>query len=283
MINNLKQVAKHSLVYGLGNISVKLVGLILIPLYTNPKYFSVQDFGAISLLDVTIELLISILGLSIYQAFTRWYWDKEYLARQKVFFYNFVVQCNHCTNLWSTIFLFSNQFSIFIFGDGTFSYTLKVVFISAILQIFAQTILTLLRLQSKSFFYSILQMTKLTFTLAITIYLIVYLRRGIRGIYEAQIIGFIPFLLMVVRYVVRNIKIKFEWRILKDLITYSLPMMLGSISATILTIFDRYSLNYLASLNDVGIYSLGYRISNTIRIVVVTSLQLAISPLIFQK
>jgi O-antigen/teichoic acid export membrane protein len=110
-----------------------------------------------------------------------------------------------------------------------------------------------------------------------------YFKRGIKGIYEAQIIGHASFLLMLAGYTVRNIRFTIELRILKEMLKFSFPLVLGSISATILTIFDRFSLNYLATLDDVGIYSLGYRIANTIKIVVVTSIQLAISPVIFQK
>ncbi len=284
MINNIKQVAKHSAIYGLGNISVKIIGLVLIPLYTNPKYFSVEDFGIISMLDVTIELLIAVLGLSIYQAFTRWYWDKEYISRQKNMFFTMLVFNIIIVLIAGLPFYFlSDRLSLALFANSKYEFVLKIIYVSVIFQVIAQSVFTLMKLQSKSLFYSSMQILKLAVTLILTIYFVVFQKKGIQGIYEAQILGFIPFFIIISIYVFKNLAFKFEFGILKELIKYSIPLMLGSISATVLTIFDRYSLNYLASLEDVGIYSLGYRIANTIKIVVVTSIQLAISPIIFQK
>jgi O-antigen/teichoic acid export membrane protein len=40
MLSNIKLAFRNSLIYGLGNVSIKLAGLILIPLYTNPQYLS---------------------------------------------------------------------------------------------------------------------------------------------------------------------------------------------------------------------------------------------------
>ena len=43
MFKDIKQVMKDSVLYGIGNVAVKLVGFILIPLYTDAEYFSKID------------------------------------------------------------------------------------------------------------------------------------------------------------------------------------------------------------------------------------------------
>ncbi|MBN2214151.1 MAG: polysaccharide biosynthesis C-terminal domain-containing protein [Bacteroidales bacterium] len=284
MINSIRQVAKHSAVYGLGNISIKIIGLVLIPLYTNPVYFSVNDFGAISLLDVTIEFLIALTGFSLYQAFTRWYWDKEFINKQKSIFFtslSFILFSLFCFGM--PFYLLCDQLALLLFNDSGFTYVLKILYISVSLQTISFGIFTLMKLQSKSILYSLTQILKLFITLGVTIYFIVHLKRGIKGIYEAQIIGHIPYFLFLVKYIFKNIQFHLEFKILREMLKFCLPLVLGSLSATVLTIFDRFSLNYLATLDDVGIYSLGYRIANTIRIIFVTSVQLAVAPIIFKK
>jgi O-antigen/teichoic acid export membrane protein len=284
MLNNIKLITKHSIVYGLGNISIKIIGLILIPLYTNPAYFSINDFGAISLLDVTIEFFVALTGFSLYQAFARWYWDKEFINKQKSIFFtslSFILFSLFCFGI--PFYLLCDHLAILLFNDCSFTYVLKVLYFSVSLQTISIGVFTLMRLQSKSVLYSLMQILKLVVTLGVTIYYIVYLKRGIKGIYEAQIIGHIPYFLFLVKYIFKNIQFRLEFKILREMLKYCLPLVLGSLSATVLTIFDRFSLNYLATLDDVGIYSLGYRIANTIRIIFVTSVQLAISPIIFKK
>ena len=45
MLNPIRQSIKGSVIYGLGNIAVKVVGFLLIPLYTDPRYFRWMTSG----------------------------------------------------------------------------------------------------------------------------------------------------------------------------------------------------------------------------------------------
>ena len=69
MFKDIKQVMKDSVLYGIGNVAVKLVGFILIPLYTDAEYFSTADYGLMGLLEVTSQILIAVMGLSLYSGF----------------------------------------------------------------------------------------------------------------------------------------------------------------------------------------------------------------------
>jgi len=67
-------------VYGLGNISIKLIGLFLFPLYT--ETFTLQEYGVIGILDITSQILVAIIGLSLTSALFRFYFDKKYAEKQ---------------------------------------------------------------------------------------------------------------------------------------------------------------------------------------------------------
>lgn len=71
MFKDIKQVMKDSVLYGIGNVAVKLVGFILIPLYTDAEYFSTADYGLMGLLEVTSQILIAVMGLSLYSGLIR--------------------------------------------------------------------------------------------------------------------------------------------------------------------------------------------------------------------
>ena len=67
------------------------------------------------------------------------------------------------------------------------------------------------------------------------------------------------------------------------MLTYSFPLIFAEISGTIFTITSRYCLKFLTTLYYVGIFSLGFKISNTLKVLIVSSVMLAISPMIFKK
>ena len=77
MQTKIKKILKNSAIYSTGNSATKLVGFVLIPIYT--KYLSIEDFGVLGLVEVTSQILIGVFGLALYRAFIRWYWDPQIL------------------------------------------------------------------------------------------------------------------------------------------------------------------------------------------------------------
>ena len=63
MFDVFKKTLKSSLLYGAGTVSSKLIGFILIPLYTS--YLTIADFGILSLVEITTTLITAIISLKI--------------------------------------------------------------------------------------------------------------------------------------------------------------------------------------------------------------------------
>jgi len=175
MLNSIRLSLKNSLVYGLGNIAVKVIGFVLIPLYTDPKYFSVDDFGIIGLLDITGLVIIAVISSSMPQSLIRWYWDKDHRNNQKgIFFMSFTTQIL-VSILFCCLFLpFSGKISVLVFRDIGWSFALKLVILSSALQAINNIINMLIRIQSRSVLYTFTNLFKLLIVLLLTIYLIVF-------------------------------------------------------------------------------------------------------------
>jgi O-antigen/teichoic acid export membrane protein len=281
LLNNLKSTVKNSIIYSLGNITTKIIGLVLLPIYT--KHLTVTDYGILGIVEITSQLLIAVFGLSLYRAFNRWYWDKEFKNKQRsIFFTSLVFLFFIAILMFICFYSISEKLSFLLFDSVEYKYLFNLMMISAGLQIVVMMISALMRIQVKSALYTFTNVIKLIITLLITIYFIAYLKKNVEGIYEAQIIGFTIYILILAKYVLSNIKIKFELKILKGMLAFSFPLMLASISGVLLTIADRYCLRFLDNLSTVGSYSLGYKISNTIKIFVIRSGQMAISPVIYK-
>ena len=82
MLKDFKLLAKNTLLYSFGNIATKIVGLILLPIYTNKDYLSISEYGILTDIEILTQLLVAILGVSLYQSLTRWYWDKELIKKR---------------------------------------------------------------------------------------------------------------------------------------------------------------------------------------------------------
>src|SRR3989442_11116534 len=69
----LKRLARHSLVYGLGGIVSRILAVLLLPLYTS--YLGRAGFGKIETIVALTTVLVIVLRLGISSAFFRFYFD----------------------------------------------------------------------------------------------------------------------------------------------------------------------------------------------------------------
>ncbi len=284
MFKDFKNTIKHTFVYSLSNLSIKLLGLILMPIYTNYEYIGREEYSAFALLEVTSQILIAVFGLALYQGFNRWYWDEEYKDKQKSLFFTILIaSCAVVLLMYASLLPVSGNIASLIVGKASYGYVFSIMVIVSGLQIVQNVPNTLLKLQSKSGYYSLINIIKLVFVLGFTLFFVVVKGRGINGIYEAQLISGVIYLLVTSPYIKRNIKLVFEKVLLKDILKYCTPLMFASISGMLLSAFDRYCLSFMGYTNDVGIYANGFKIANTIKVVIIASVQLALNPLLYKK
>lgn len=269
---------KDSLIYSLGNISTKVIGLVLLPLYT--KELAVSEYGVLGTLEITLQVIIALFSFSFYQALNRWYWDKDYKNRQNSIFFTalaFVIAM--AVFMSGFIIVLSEPLAVVLLNDACYSYLIALMVISAALQIVSQIPLTLMRLQRKVILFAVSNIIKLAITLILTIYFIVYRGKKVDGIFEAQIIGFVFLLLINSRFVMRNVHLRFEYSIFREMLQFSYPLMISSVGGVILTVADRYTVRFIKGMNDVGIYSLGFKIANILKILIIHSVGFALTPI----
>ena len=83
-------------------------------------------------------------------------------------------------------------------------------------------------------------------------------------------------------YLQRNLlKIKFDKKVLNNLVTYSGPLVFAALAAIASSYVDRIFIKNLMSLKDLGIYGVGFRVASIVLILTV-AFQSALTPLIFK-
>src|SRR5690554_5032844 len=67
--------AQHALTYAIGNIARKLIGFLMLPIYT--RFLSPADYGAVGLLGFALALLEPFFGARLAQAIPKFYFDTK--------------------------------------------------------------------------------------------------------------------------------------------------------------------------------------------------------------
>src|SRR6266516_3574949 len=73
LAGQIKRLARHSAIYGLGGLVSRILAVLLLPLYTS--YLTTADYGRIETLIAGSTVLLIVLRLGISSAFFRFYFD----------------------------------------------------------------------------------------------------------------------------------------------------------------------------------------------------------------
>ena len=281
MLEALRSTLKNTFVYSIGTFSSRLVSFILIPVYTS--HFSVEEYGIMGILEISAQVLIAMLGFSLYNAYFRWYYDKQYGGRQKSILFTILVFLFFQITLFVILgFSFQRYLSMLLLNSDQYVYLIRLLLVVCSFESIGILVATLLRLKEKALYYASLQVIKLLVNLLLTIYLIVYRGKNIEAVYEAQVIGNIVYFVLILNLLRKSITLQFEGKLLREMLSFSAPLVLTSVSGIVLNITDRYTLRFISGMSDVGIYSLGFKLANTIRVFVIGSVSLALQPMIFK-
>ncbi len=281
MFTEIKKTLSHSSIFALGKMSAKLVGFILLPIYT--KNISVQDYGILGVLEIIDLLGGHILSVGLPQAILRWYnLAKQEAEKKKIIFSSFVFLLLINIIFILLTILFNRKASEWLFSQPQFGVLLIIVSFSIIFTNLARVAQTLLRIEEKSVLYSVSVLGQFTVSLVLNIVFVAYLKWGVQGVLLANMISTGCLFLVLFPYLIKKMGLQFESQLLKEMLTFSYPFILTAIAATILNMGDRYLLSKLSTLTEVGLYSLGYKYSNILKIFVVDPFALGLPIIAWQ-
>jgi O-antigen/teichoic acid export membrane protein len=237
----------------------------------------------LNLVEANLQVFISVFGLGLCYAFERWYYDPDFKEKRNSIF--FTILCvTTCIALFliATLFPLSGVLSGVLFESQAYADIFRLMLINAGFEIIAQTPNSLIRLREKPFLFTTANLSKLVTSIIATVVFIVHFRLGLKGVYYAQLTGILVYFLILSRFLLSHIHIGFEWKVLKDMIRFRFPFLLPVIALNVFNFNDRFVLSNTVGVIDAGIYSLGAKLANTIKVFLITAIWLAITPTIYK-
>jgi O-antigen/teichoic acid export membrane protein len=263
-------VLRQSVIYSIGNILSKLSGVLLLPLYLH--YISEEEFGVVTLFETIFQFILILSGLGVKSAFSRWFYDLKTQDERKRLFYT-TYTFNLFTSLLSIILV---GILLFLFSRSIFHYVIStrvlIYFcLGTLFRLMFDVPFNLLRLEQKAALQTKWFSLNILLVLAFSYYFLKFKGMGLEGIYLGQLMGHFFTLLPMLPLIWQNMGRTFEKNLLSKMIHYGLPLAVSSILTTILTLSDRHIINQYQNLSEVAGYSMGYKVSNLIQMVIVAS------------
>lgn len=275
----IREFIKSSWVYSVPSLLSQGISFLLIPIYT--RILNPSDYGFLDLVIVVATLVNLTVPLQISQGLAFFYGKEIDVARKKMY---------SSSALWFTLASYScfvllsianaNQLSIILMGSQAWQTAIQIGF----LYIWSNGIFFLVqnqfRWELRSKQYVVVSLIMNLMTTGASLWLAFGYNMGLEGILIGKFVGNLIGIGFSLYWLRDSYLFRIDSKILRDLLFFSLPLVVAGISVWANLYIDRLVINTILTIEEVGIYGMGNRFSNLASTVMI-GFQLALPPLIY--
>jgi O-antigen/teichoic acid export membrane protein len=278
--SQIKSLGFDTVIYGIGNVLTKLVAFILIPIYT--RFLEMSDVGYYVLLETFELLVVSFISSGMQYSLWRFLPKSEKNDLPLFIISGFVGTAIASGILLSVLSIYSGDIAGFIGLDMSREILVKLAFLNIIFTFGFRYFLYFLQFKRKTFFYIALTLFQLIGICGLTIWLVVFKGSGLYGLVIAKTITLgILFFIVLISLVKETKVFPTVWHYSR-MAKYGIPLIPMLLVFPVLNVSDRFFLNIFVSPNEIGIYSVAYRIGMILQMVLVLPLQRSWLPMMYQ-
>lgn len=254
------------------------MGFLLLPIYTS--VLSTKEYGIVESLYILTMVLTIFFSLASERSMFRLYYDYKTILDKKLFIGNLsmiVIIASFC--LLGLTFLFSNQVAL-IFKDIPFNPFFVFAILTSFLMAFSFIPQTLYQVEKQPVKFLMLSISTFIASTIFILYFILYKEQGAIGLIKGRFFGYLFVLPLNSLIIYRASSFKIKIRVIKNILSFSLPMIPVLLTAWVLNMSNRIFIEQYFSLTEVGVFSLAFRISS-IATVVLGGLFTAFNPVFY--
>jgi O-antigen/teichoic acid export membrane protein len=276
----IKSSIKDSGIYGFCLVLVRLSSLVTLPLLT--RVFSPKEYAVVGLILMIMPFTRFMIPLEVSQAVTVFIVDAKRPSDKGKYF---------SSGFWFTLainfFVLSATLLVCRLLHVAESYNLSFLAIAFLFfGLFVDSLgyycMNLIRWEGFKYFYIFNSIVTAWVTVAGLLIALLVFHLGLDGVFYAWTIAWsVSFLLSLAR-VFKYLSFKMSLKRLSEMLTFSFPLFLNNVPATLNQLLDRYIILFIIGLTAVGFYSASFAMASLASFVPMV-LQLAIWPMVYRS
>ena len=251
-------IINQTAIYGIGTILRGLASFILLPLYTS--YLTTADYGLVELLSIVLDLTTLLLGSRVAVGIFKYYSDAPDAGEKNRVIGSalFLVLIVNAVAL-VIVFFTANSLSIILQAPEGFDNALRVFALSIVFGGINEIFYGYLRIKDRPVQYVGANLFKLITQITLNIIFIVYMKMGYWGIILGTVLSSAIQTTLFTLWLMPGIGFHIGRTHCRNLVTFSLPIIVSSLGMYYITFGDRYFLKYFQGIDAVGVYALAYK------------------------
>lgn len=271
MFSYIKQLSSQSLTYGLGTVITRMVAFFLLPVFTH--HMTPEEYGVYALYYMAIAVAMDVMRLGQDIALIRFYvLDKDERRRRLIFSTLFWGALLTTTALSLAVWLGAEHLVKLVVSfpepyPEWSIYTLKLCAGIIWFDNISAFPLVVIRGEGQARRFTAIKLIGVIVQVVVTLYLLIEMKRGIAGIFEANLVSAAVIFVACIPTVWQKLKLAFDRSILKACLAFGLPNVPTALFVLVVELADVKLLELLRSSFEMGLYRAGYRLSAFLAIV----------------
>lgn len=261
----LKSLFKDTAIYGLADFLFKFISFATFPFFT--YVLSVDEFGVYSLL-ITLSSLIGLMIMcGLNSAVQRLYLEKNAAPENR----HIIVS----TGLWCFFISTCLMGCLFIIGlfffpnlwDEKHQITSQMLIWTFLCGVGMQIItfcLDVIRVEFQPWKYTLLIFIQNALLISLSLFLVIGLKLGVSGYIAATSLAYLtmaPLCLWMIRH---HLCLCLNYKIAKQMLHFGYPFIFAGFGYWMFASMDRWMLGELSNYNEVGLYSIAFKIASVL-------------------
>ncbi len=264
----LSRLAKHSAIYGLGAVVSRLIGLFLLPVVT--RYLARRDLGAVDTLIALSVVLVIVLRAGISMAFFRFYFDAaDERGRIRVVRTSFWFTMGMATLGLAAGWILAGPISEALFSTHSRAGLVRAAFVLLWAQMNYEQLTSLFRVEERSVAYVAATLANVVITVTATILLVAVWHEGAVGVIVGNFTGTLAVFFVLLAYRRFQLGLEFDRTLFREMQRFGLPLVPSGLALWAIDFADRFFLLKLKNAAEVGLYSVGVRVSTAILLLLI--------------
>ncbi len=261
-----RDLLKHSSIYGIGQVLGRVASLLLLPLYT--RCLSPADYGVVAILDLTAGILAVLIGGGMASAVTRFHFDVDGEQwHDRVWWTGLSYVAISSGMLIAPLWLARDWLAEVTLGssiaNGAHFYVLALA--TMWFGTFTEVFDAYLRVQKRSALFVSLSFLRLLLNVGLNVYFLVVRGDGIAGLLIGNLLSTAAYTLtLFVIFCGSRGRCVFDRLMAGKLLRFGSPLIATALLSMVIHEADRYFLRVWVDLDQVGLYSLAYKIGQAV-------------------
>jgi len=250
------QLGKESVIYGGAGVLAKCGRILLVPIYA--RVLTVEEYGIVALVGSVVTLWTALASMNLSNSAHRWYYDSDDIVDRKTTISSWAwCWLGIALAAAAILFVASGTIADRVLPGRQLDVYLRWASATVPLTVLGGVIWGWLRVQRRALATGIYKTSQSLVGMLLVIFAVVGLRRGVLGIYQAQVVNGIVFSLIAIlllrdwmnpRYV--------DVRRLRAMFAYSLPLVPATLASWFTISGNRWLLHWLADVKAVSLFSM---------------------------